>query len=246
MKVSFIDFAGTPLSPESRVTLFFSGWGANDALLRRIVRRREASSSVDALLWIAGAFGNESEASLPRLWPGCGTAELSRLRVVGWSYGVPAAARFCACQKENAVERFISVAGTPWASHRRWGIPPSVGKRTLEVLTPEVRQTFLKRVYGGNLPEGFEDPPFEVLRQELRDFLEGFGPHEKDGVSEREALLQKLSKSSRVLEAWIPEKDAVFTPRAQKSAWTDDRVELKFFDVMHGDEALLARALFGD
>lgn len=190
--------------------LFFSGWGMDGECVRDLVP--PTGTDVLALYDYTEPEPLPAEVDLYR-----------SLHLAAWSFGVRAAAEHLALFPHR-LESASAFAGTLRPVDATFGIDPEIVRGTLNVWTSEsARDRFARRLTGK--PERMANlsrrSP-ESQTAELAALIERFSTAEPAGS---ENLFSR---------AFVPERDKIFPPSAQKNYWSGSQVRTEtLFDAPH-------------
>lgn len=261
----------------SSVTLFFAGWGMDErpfADFANLAAQATSSaagetdvpSSTLLLVTDHGRAPDEDAATIRRVLGDAfgGAAGETPLHVVGWSFGVRAAADWLLSIADDAELsellptrpmpniRTSFVAGTMRPVDRTYGIPPAVAALTQRTLSDESIRTFRARMVGDDAASPFLTRAPERSVESLARELAYFRALSEDATPQ--AAGQALAHAFPTLSvtAHVPEKDVIVPPAAQLRFWKafggvlGDRFTLRRHpDAPHGDFALLSDILRG-
>ena len=212
----------------SRVLLFFNGWGMDCAIARYLQSNT------------AGDFASDVLFCYDYTVPGIGAEVLDAIAsygertLVAWSLGVWAAAE----AGLDGIGRAIAINGTLSPVGEGKGIPADTFHATLEGWSEKGRERFTRRICGG----GDNLERFQVMAS-VRDV--------KDQKAELAAIGERIladgcetAASWKYTHALIGGRDMIFPPAAQEIAWegvartvVPDMPHVPFF-LLSGWEAL--------
>lgn len=249
------------------ITIFFAGWGMDETPFASwrtdaampgtlILVDDHVMENHPVLHWILEQKLSETDDG----------NEQPALHVVGWSFGVRAAADWLDRAFEvpdlrellSARKVVLSfVAGTLLPVDRTYGIPPAVAALTQKTLSPESAATFRQRMCG----ESAENNPFvltppvrtvESLARELSFFRTLPAPPDENPA----AALARIAESLPALSvtAHAAGKDAIVPPATQERFWTKaeellgkEKLTVRTHpDAPHGDFDLLTQIVRGN
>lgn len=263
----------------STVTLFFAGWGMDErpfaeladfAVWSNPTASAEDSAPSPTLLLVTdhGRTPDEDVAVIRRVlgeaWEGADTAAETTLHVVGWSFGVRAAADWLLSVHDDALlsellraRPFLNfrasfVAGTMRPVDRAYGIPPAVAALTQRTLSDESIRMFRARMVGDDATSPFLARAPERSVESLARELAYFRALSEDTTPQAAGQVLARAFPTLSVTAHVPEKDLIVPPAAQVRFWEafgevlGNRFTLRRHpDAPHGDFALLSDILRG-
>ena len=121
--------------------------------------------------------------------------------LIAWSMGVAFASRILYTPTYTPT-KVIAINGTPLGIDRQYGIHPKLFRRTIQYFD---RKSFIQGCFGESSNDSYLSPT-HILQEELQS-LESFCAH------------TPLAHQSKWHEAYISQKDMIFSPTAQNLAW---------------------------
>lgn len=185
----------------SRLLLFFSGWGADDHLFDRPV-----AEGYDYML----CFDYRNLDFDFTLLDG-----YREIRLLAWSMGVWAAGRVLAGHDEYSFSLKLAVNGTPYPIHDTKGIPVAIFKGTLDQFSPATLVRFRRRICG--------------TTEQVKEFLSHHPYRPEEELGEELACLwqtaaKEYADSLKWDKAIVGMRDKIYPPVNQYRAWGDTPV----------------------
>lgn len=208
----------------SRLLLFFAGWGADEHLF---------GSSV--------AEGYDCMICYDYTSPGFIASWLEAydsIRLLGWSMGVWAAGEALSSYT-LPYEKKIAINGTPFPISDTKGIPIVVFEGTLDGLSADTLAKFRRRMCGSaGALQGFMQHQPQRSLENLRGELAAL----KQRIEARGDMGYPLEWD----EALIGDKDRIFSPANQERAWEEASVPVRHFEGAHYDATCIAQLIGGN
>ena len=198
----------------SHLILFFAGWGMDERPFRRLTSERS-----DVLM-----LCDHRDLALP-VEVTRAVGDYERVDAIGWSFGVAVAAIACEWIHDR-ITRGVAVGGTLWPIDEDRGIPPRVFQRTLEGLSEDNYERFVRRMCGdaATLDRFNQARPARSL-EELREELVAMRDHF--------TTLQPAPSSPLFQSAWVPTRDRIIPTENQLAAWESLEVRQVPIDAAH-------------
>ncbi|MBD5346718.1 MAG: DUF452 family protein [Bacteroides sp.] len=180
---------------EPRLILFFAGWGMDARPFATLGREGYDT----AVVW---------DYADPTPIPADFLDAYREICVVGWSFGVPYAARFIAAEeKRRPITRCVAVNGTLNPVDDSHGIPRAIFEGTLNGLTERTLDKFNRRMAGS--AEAAKAFAATAPRRSIADLTEELKRVDADGEAPRVAFDS----------VYISGADRIIPPRNQRNAW---------------------------
>lgn len=197
-------------SPDnSRLILFFAGWGMDCAPFGNLARRGYDI----ALLWDYRTLSLPAEAA-------AAIAGYDEVCVLAWSLGV-AAANTVADGLARRITRRVAVAGTLHPVDDRLGIPAAIYYGTRDNLDERNLAKFYRRMFSS--------------RSDFQRFLYSTPQRDLAGLRDELTAVAAIDPASYFGwdRAYITLGDAIFPPEAQKEAWQGAATDVVELDSPH-------------
>lgn len=198
MKFSLVSNSAS--SQARRLILFFAGWGMDEAPFASLGRK-----GYDTM--VVWDYRDCDFSVLP-------LGSYSEICVVGWSFGVVAAAAFIAeYQEKLPLTRCIAVAGTLYPVDDVRGIPQAIFKGTLAGLNDRNLRKFYRRMCDSadRFSAFMAAPPSREI-QELKSELEAIRDRHHSFGAGAHMLFDAV---------YIPDGDMIIPAANQRNAWND-------------------------